>query len=744
MNQRALLAQAIAAFALAGLPAQAETRLVFTSEVHGRIASPVCEPDRPLETSAFSERVAPALVRAAAQEALVIDTGGLLAINGVARFAAERDPAALAALVSGLGYAAIALSTADLAGARPPALAVWKALRDRGVAVLAGNLRCEPKTADLCAALQTRPWLWEQGAGRVALLGVLRADALARVGEAESAGLSLEDPAAAIARGTREARGLGATLVVAIVDGPGDDGAAAYALSLARALPADARPDVLLAARAGRQVLFARTPEVRPALAAAPPGKAIELRVRAGPDGEADLLARPLPEAPGAPEAISSFLARLGPAYCAVWGRTLPGGHLARPLDASGLLELAAGAARAAAHAEVAIVNRGAVDEDFSPASADALSASDVYLALPYDDSLMIAQVTGEWLQARAATAASRELLLLGVDRAGKQVAGRPLEARARYQVVTSRFLARGGNAALPAGPEWRPLDDASLRGALLSLLERSSILDPRDAVPDPVDAVAWTFRPDLDARLAASSISNPGGYQTAPLQRIDSLTLGGEANLRAAADTRRWLWENELALRYRSTRTRPPDTGAVTLRDDFEGLRSTFTARELFGVQRWFRPQPYAEAYGESESAATDGEGHRRWLLRGSTGLRFSLAPALSVKLAAALARELGDAGPRTLLGLNAQLTLTPWELARIGGRRIELDSSLDGFAGGATAQVTLRGHLGVLIDLLGPLALVFATDLYVERDGSGPAGLALDTSAGLRVRLFERLSSF
>lgn len=724
----------------------AATRVVFTSEVQGDFASPLCEEGRPLRPSAFSARVAPALVLASSQGAVLLDSGGLFSVHGVARFAAEQDPEALAELAARLGYAALAVSTADLAAARGPRLLLWRALARRGVGLLATNLSCAPEAREVCEAMGGAEAVFrEQGAGRVALLGVLRADALARIGVEEAAGLVLEAPVVALARATRRARAEGAALVVAVVEGPAGAEAATHVLELGRLLPDDARPDLLVASRAGQQLLFARTPEVRPAIVASPPGAAVDVQVRGPHGGDLDLLARPLPEP--REEGVSpmrEFLAHIGPAYCAVWGRGLPGGRLARPIDGEGLLHLAAGAARMAAHAEVAIVNRGALKAGFRPARPEALSASDIHVFLPYDEPIDVADVSGDWLQARARSPAAGDLLLLGVSPDAKSVGGRPLEARATYRVATLRFLARGGDAALPAGPAWEQVPGASLRSTLLGLLERPSPGDPRDGLLDPAESVVWTFRPDLDARLAVSSISNPGASAAAPLQRRDTLTLGGEANLRAMAEAPGWAWENAAVMRVRSTRSGNPTTPDSVNRDDLEALRSSFTLRRLLGAQAWYLPQPYAEGYVETESASSDGVGSRRWLARGSLGLRLALHPKLSVKAAAAVERALGGPDARTLLGLNAQLALAPWELARLGTRRVELEAALDGFAGGATAQVTLRGHAGLLVDLIGPLALVLSTDFYAERDGAGPFGTSVDTSAGLRVRLLERFSAF
>jgi hypothetical protein len=727
---------------------RAETRLVFTSEVEGRLAAPVCDGDRHLAPEPFGERVAPAVAAAAAQGAILLDTGSLFALHGLVRFAAERDPEAIAEVVAGLGYSGLALATADLAAPRESALAVWRALQRKGVALLATNLRCEARAQAVCEALTAgEPALLTRGGVRVALLATLRGDALSRVDHDGAAGLSIEEPAAALARATRRARELGATVVVALVEGPGGAGAASHVLQLARTLPADARPDVLLGAKAGEELLFARPLGVRPAVVAAAYGGATELRIRA-PDGEdLDLLARPLPMAPSgtpAAPALATFAARVGPGYCSAWGRRPPGGHLARPLDATGALQLAMAAARAEAHAEVAVVNRGAVDPGFRPANPTSLTASDAYLALPFDEPIEVAAVSGDWLAALAKGPAAAGLHLLGVSADGKTVLGRALDPRATYRVATLRFLAQGGNGALAPGPAWALASGITLRAALLRLLDRPSGLDPREAVPQPAEAVIWTLRPDVDARLALSTISNPGGYGAAPLQRSDARTLGLEVTLGGVADAQQWLWENTGALRFRHTLTTNANGSATISRDDLETVRSTLTLRDLAGPQGWYLPQPYVEAYGESEVAATDGVGDRRWLLRGSLGARLVPHAKLALKLAVALEERAGSGGSKTLPGLNAQVAMLPWEVARFGGRRVEIDGTLDAFGGGEGPQLTVRAHAGLLIDLIGPLAFVFAADLYAERDGGGPAGVSLDTTAGLRVRILDRISTF
>jgi CheY-like chemotaxis protein len=713
--------------AAAPTPRPVEARLLVTSGVNGDLAHPACSAGGLLPSSfgALSEAVR-------ANGSVAVDTGGLLSFSGVARFAAEHEPEALAKLVKETGYRALFVGLADLAMPRKDVVEVWRRLRAHAVPAIATNLRCDESAKEVCEAVAPSAVI-----DGMALVSVLPEDALTRVGREEAKGLSLEPPALAIARATRDARSRGATIVVASIDDRPAGAAAGKALELAASLPPDGRPDLLLSARAGAQLLFARPPGVKPALAAAPPGGAIDIVVRptqavAGADGErakadADITVRPLPRAASPSQASQRFLAEVGPSFCAAFARPLRQGHLEHPIDGEGLLRLAAAAARAAARAEVAIVNRAAVDPRFAPANPAELAASDVYAALPYDEPIEVAEVGGEWLSARAK---DPNLLVLGAEE--KTVNGRPLEPSATYRVATIRFLAEGGDAALPRGPRWTELRHAALRTTLLDALDSPA------SIPDPAGAVEWTLRPDLDARFASSTISNPALYSAAPLQRTNTLTGGFEANGRLTADAPAWLWENAALWRYTSTKTSAP---ASVTHDDLESLRSTLTERVF---SKATLPQPYLEGYVETEAASVDGAGTRRWLGRGSLGFREAPHPKLVLKLAGAVERQVGDGAPRTLFGANAQLTLAPWELYKAGSRRVQADATVDAFIGGETTQTTVRAHAGLTLDLIGPLSLVLAADLYAERDGAGPFGAALDTSAGLKLRTVERTSSF
>ena len=111
--------------ALAASPARAQStvdvrtqtvaRVLASGGVEGRFGRPVCQHGLDIEASP-STLFTYALTRESRSPdaPMVLDTGGLLAPHGVARFAAEHDPAALATMVQDIGYRALAIRSVTL------------------------------------------------------------------------------------------------------------------------------------------------------------------------------------------------------------------------------------------------------------------------------------------------------------------------------------------------------------------------------------------------------------------------------------------------------------------------------------------------------------------------------------------------------------------------------------------------------------------------------------------------------
>ncbi|GAB4199783.1 MAG: hypothetical protein OHK0013_10230 [Sandaracinaceae bacterium] len=751
-------------------------RIIASGGVEGRFGVPVCEGGRDLAAHPRAAYTY-ALVRQAraADRPLVLDTGGLLEPGGISRFAAEHDPAAIAQLVEALGYRVLALGEDDLAARPRRHVPVLDALRARGIPVVASNLRCRASARALCDAVLDQgdevPVL-EVGERRVAVLAMLDPSVLVRVEPERARGIVLVPVAEALPPAVAHARER-ADLVVAVL-----------ALGLEEAfvrldaLAPSERPDLVILADSATHLLFARPTSIVPAIVSPPDDDAVEVVVREDTEvraGIPQMIAQPLGlSGVTAGEPVLDFLARIGPAYCEAWGHALEGGHLARPIDAEGITTLVAGLMRASVDADVAILNEGVVDGTFRPARVHELTESDLYVALEHDEPLYEAWVPREWIVELAGRRERHGLVVAGLSGGGGdvRVRGRPLVSRASYRVITVRFLARGGDAALPAlppGVSWTPVRLSSLRGGslpgdelereldpALSLrevalreLSRRDPRDPRDALSDGSETPEWVVQGFVDGTFAGSSVSNPGRYDAALLNRASTVALGLEVSLRADATAPAWTWENLGVFRYRTQWTPGPEImgargpGAFTEAVDQIQLRSTGSYRGLRSAPHevWV-PDPYLEVFVETEVTQPPSRGFHWLLLRPTLGARFPLTTDLELKLQTGLQAQLLQPGNEAELGVGLLLTLRPWDLLRAGDRRVKLEGLVDFFYAdpGDANRWQLRGSFDASLDLAGPLAMTFGVRAYLQQDRGADVGVAIDATAGFRIGTLTR----
>ncbi len=815
------LAAWLACVVLSGMavarPARAQeahtvARLIASSEVSGRFAHPVChwgETLQPAEGAAFTY----ALVRNAhdPDRPMVLDTGGLLTPQGVARYAAQERPSSLAIMVQQLGYRALAFGLTNLASPRAGMLSVARELRDRGIPMIASNLRCAPDQQELCDVLvdaSDGPSMHEVADRQMAVLAVLRQNVTDLVAPDRGAGIRIEPPKDSIIRLTRMARAQGADIVVAVVDSGITDGV----IELASSLPEDSRPDLLLVSGGG-ELLFARPRTVQPVIVGAPEDDSVEVLIRESDlmrDGY-EMLARPL-EGRGISvgEPVLDWIDRIGQAYCDAWGTPLAGGQLDAPLDGREMLELATSIIRELAGADVAVLNRQVLDSGWRPAQPGVLTESDVYVALEYDEPLEVSTVDGDWLKSLAQNAESHQgLVTSGLTWTGTgsgisvKIDGHDPESRADYRVVTIRFLAAGGDGALPAlphGSQWRNLDDDTLRTVVLDYLRHSRHEDPRQAVSNPDNTLQWIFRSSADLQFSGSNIQNPlqrclrtpsgtfappstaatnsqcndqgyllsppspgstmppvtvPAYTTSLLNRANTLTLGVMIELAANAAAPDWTWQNSLNVVYRTAWV---GTNFAEAADQTRG-RSTLSWTGLRrGNDEWYVPDPMVDLFIETEINPPPTRTWHWFLVRPTAGVRLQLLDKLQLQLnggfqvqpfaptscqsAAADVPCLADG--RIEPGIGATLTLSPWDLLRFEDRYARLSYTLDYFVAdlGNANLSQLRGQLDATFDLAGPLAFVFTMRLYVQGQNGQDIGTAIDATAGIRLGYLGRVT--
>lgn len=726
--------------------------IVFTSSISGYFGEPRCTAETTLAPSAFAPH-ASALTRAAAHEnTFVFDTGGLFEPHGVGRFALHEDPAALARLARELGYDALAFAGKDLQGPREPLILLGHRLVELNVPFIATNLRCDERSGALCDVLDDAAdpvRILASGSERIALLSFIDPAILTHVAEDNRRGITLEPLEDAFHRAVAEARQRGATLVIATVDNGSSASASGEAITLAESLPPPDRPDLLVSARAGRQLLYARPAGFQPPIAAAPPGGAATVEVRRRADSALlEMLVRPLAPSSASAPALEAFVAAIGPRYCAALDVPLPGGHLGTRLGPRGLAELAGGAMRVAADAELSFLNTPMIDDRFSRAAGDTLTASDIQIGLQFDDPMVVATVDADWLKTVARAIASRsDILATGLtirhpNAANEEVEinGRALESAGRYRIVVSRFLAEGGTGALPAGPRYEPLGEMTVREALLEWLRTERSSDPREALPDPADSPEWSFTFASDTSIGSTTIRNPGAYADTQFERADNLSYGTQNQLDLVARSTRISWENQAMLRYRSTATRGQPREES---DDLASFRSTFAYREPRSRHpEPYVPEPFGEAYVETEFTVPSARTARHFLVRPTLGARFTLAEPLTLKLQAGGSFELFDRSVDPSPGVGAVLTLTSWKFFEAGRRSGSLEGVFDWFVSGLGISPvnTIRGNLALALQLNQVLGLSFTSTLFAVKQPDASMSYALNATANLRLAWFVR----
>ncbi|MBI5512606.1 MAG: 5'-nucleotidase C-terminal domain-containing protein [Deltaproteobacteria bacterium] len=685
-------------------------------------------------------------------DSLRIDAGDLLGASTVTALATRRHLDALAEAVASLGLRGIALGHRDLAAPRSELVARANALRARSVPVVLSNLRCDPSARALCDAVADAgdpPVLLASRGGPVALVALIAPTALQAVARDRAEGVELTDPAETLGRMVLAARSAGATQVVAIYD-PDGPGILEASLRLVRGLPLEQRPDLFFVHDLSQRIATVEIERGAPQrLFATEPGRVLVT----------DLARRPTPEvAPpdgDAPPAVDALATSLQRTLCEVAGERLAGAGLVAPLDREGFTTLLLDVLREDARAELAVINAGAVRPLPNFPLRARISRLDVLGALPFEDTLRVGAIKGSDLEAflrsdRAARFRVRGAVLEGDS---VQVNGRPLEANLTYRVVTSGFVADGGDGGL--GDDvvaFSPWGTEGPRDVLLRWLGVSREGDIMAAPVDPSQRTRWTFRFFVDTSWSETSIANTPNYQDPQLARAQGTAIQGDVELRASAEQPRYTLDNTLRLRlgFQRTLDMAGDTGLQKIADLIT-LRNQFGLRAVWRTRRWWHPIPYLESYTESEfqppdvAMSTREFHHLQW--RPTAGVRFELPLRSNVNLGGGVDWETLEpgAGPRPVVVLRGELP--PTVLFKLQDREVEgqLFTELayrDPLASTAEAIMRLTARLSV--PLFEPLSVSVTYDLFGRLRSGAPSALAHDLNLGLQLDLLRTVQLF
>ncbi len=761
----------------AGARAEPQLDLIFASDLAGQFHAQECGGAGPRAGVGLGSLAgAIAAAKEQSKSALVLGGSGLLGPGTGARFLLHSVAGSRTAarLVREAGFELVSPGVHEFSIARETLSSYFEALRQSGPAPLLSNLSCDKQRPELCRLLAPSHVV-TRGGVRVGVLAALPEDAAQRVGPGHLHGAKAT-PWAQLATAAKSLRDKVDVLVIALDLSEGAQVDAA--IELARTLDAaGAHADVLhltrqddprggvLSLRLSSGTLIVGSPALgagvtrvmvtlEPAAAGGRPTLALQAeRVSA-------------PPAAGVPAALADLLAQAQAEMCAQWGAVLAA--LPAPLDRAAVTELALDAMRDAGHAEIALLNSGAVSERGLPLRA--VSISSVGDVLPFKAQVLVSALTGQAiadaLRKYAGLEPGQRLRIRGLTKKGDDllINGRPLNLTARYRLATIDFLAAGGNGLLPekffaAG---RTVVAEDLRQLVLKhLVQRAG----RGAVPSPLQLERrplWRAALDFGADLQNVSVSNPGSlYDRPQLVRQPSIAFKIDGTLRAEMDHPIHLAQLTLRTLYGQSWLRTTATADMTAPDpakpsawigqetaDLINLLALYSYRGL-SERRPHLPTPYLSLGLESEFNRPDTRSYLHFELSGALGMRLALPASISATLGIGVRSEL-LANPdsenasesalsraRFLLTTLIEMPKRPL-LPRLGSALLGEFSVSYSF----TDVVLLRSHelrgIGKLYIALGrPLYLTVSSELYVYRDRDNEPGAALDLNVGLKVVL-------
>jgi hypothetical protein len=717
-------------------PAPGPLLVWATAEWGSALGSARCGTDG-LEGTDSALRVASTLQSSTAVGGLGIATGGALSDHPLLAYAARERPDQLAELLASAGFSALALGVSDLAGPlfRGPNLS--EALARHGVAVVASNFKCGGQAyCESWYSAEDPLLILERRGRRYALLALLPDDVLGRVQPVLGEQLALAPAQETTLRRLEELHSTSADLMVAVMDHGPDATASVQLASFLAELPPDTRPDILLSPSAGESLLFLRPLDVQPAIVGTRRDVVTGVRVTKLEERDADVLARSV--RPGAlNETLASLLRDLGAKFCAARSAELQGTKLHDALSAAEFVGLSAAAARQLAKADLALVDPRAFEPNVAFAAGETLQRAEVLRAIPFDAPLVTARVTLDWLNVlRKDLEGPRPLTLIGVeqDRGDTLIAGRLAVPGAHYRIVTSSVLVRAQR--LPPGVNWQPVEkpNATLRGALETLLLDHSNEDPRARLRDPLFGTQWLVRFDGSLLANLTAVRASPQYDDAALQADDSRQVGGRVVLSADSDSPRYLFENTAQIAF------DRNFATHTTAQDLTFLQTTYTYRGLW-PKPLFYPHPFVEGYAETAFLKPADAEYHHLMLRPRLGVRSMFTRVFSIKLAAGLQYEVFDKDRTPYPGLGGELLLKPWTVVSKSGT-LQLEGNVVYYwdSPGRRDEHLLRGQLILGYQLIGPLQITLSTLGVLRKQPELARGQGINMQAGIRVRFVGR----
>lgn len=735
------------------LSAAAETRLTLIAgaDLDGALATASCRPEAPLGPSiahlAAALEQAEAAAQADGRSVLArVHLGDLSGPSALGRFLIRepRGPERFAALAARLGLDRVVAGNIwfDTNPKRTSALAA--ALSARGVEMMSSNVACAERLDCQAMEAMAAPVVTPEGVG---LIGLLGDDVFPTIDPQEREGLNQTPVAKAIDVEARKARDAGARTVVAFLH-LSSEGLLAPVVRLAT----EAKGVDLIVVNAVKDaasslVVLDETQGAPIVVLGHAPHDATRIDFDLEEGRVVELRARRV-EASAPDVAMEAEVGAVRDAFCRALDVTLVE-SLPSPVAEVPFIDFVLDTMRRTARAEVAVVNRDAIDARALPLSGRVLAA-DVFAALPFEDQLVRVTLTGARLRALWASPARARLGWAGVtERDGQiRVNERPLEDGQRYTVAMPDYVANGG-----AGLIGEPVPFTVVRnerGRALHL--RAAVLD-RMRQDDAVEALTGRGRLDLSSvprwtwsgaiTLAANNtqLANAAAYEDARLKRSVASALKGEAAGRADAHTLDHALRFTGRARYGQSRVSDGGTTNVAETEDqiFGEALYRLSALQAWLEQAWYSPLPYASTSLDTEFVRNDSAAFRRLEWAGTVGLRMAPLKPLELKAGAGVRREILDPTGRNRFGLELGYELPRFSPISMRGLPVDIESGLDYFVSDPAGDARQEGRfrVRVLLPLGGPLAFTAGFDVFAFKQGAQPFAFVTDATLGLTARL-------
>lgn len=744
-------------------------RVAVSSVINGSFADLTCgaQSDHVVSFATVASQLA------GEPEALALDAGDLLGTSALSRLTLGRFAQEVSNAVRASGIRVAAVGHRDLAATRATILDGARALEAAGVAVVLSNLHCDASNRALCDVVRDAddpPVIVAHRGERVGVVSLLTPAALTRVAADRREGITLDELAESVVREVREARAAGATRVVVTLD-PTLDRESSDAVSVANAFADEAPPDVFVVSDLPEGVRFMRSARNRALLVRPEPGRVVVAEV-----GGVQVEARDARRG-AAPEAVTGFIADATRWLCDAYGQVLPGGRLRRPMSQTAFTNLLLDVLRDRTHAEIAVINRRAIRGGEVFPIREGLSALSVRVAVPFEDHVHLTRIDGETLEELALSGAFARFHVRGVTVHGElpdrtvRVNGRPIDTSATYSLVTTGFVAEGGDGGLDDDLEWQTLPDTH-QDMLIAWLRTAGADGFLRRPSDPAQHVRWTFRWSVDAEFTATNITNgdTSVYSDAQLTRAQAMTFRVDTELRADADHPAYTFQNGLRLRYGMIDQEVPGAARTGFVENLD--LTSFSTKAVWRWSRrrvrWYHPLPFIDGYLETEMnlPPPDDMGvvprsFHHLQLRPTTGVTFELLPRMNFDLGLGLDlpevfAPADDRRSTPVFNMLARLTARTGRLFEIGGRDVTGGFSVEASFRdpGDTQDLILRGSAQISIPLFDPLSLTLGYDVYARnvtapfvsgaRAASPGFAIAGDGTIGLQIAFTRAVQTY